>query len=216
MTDRVSSAGVTSGAAGVSGSGVSGSGVVDVPASPGYTASTTTWNPSDKNTNVALTNANLTTGTTDGAYGAVRATSGATSGKKYFEVLITGAPTVPDDIAIGFAKAAQALNTWLGSSADSIGWFSGTGAIYNNGATASAPTPYVLNDVVGVTFDLATGAVRYYKNGVAMGVAATTVSSPTGTWYPAAVTLGTVPKVTARFSPSNWTYTPPEGYDSWF
>ncbi len=103
----------------------------------------TTWNPSDKDSLVALSNGDLTATVSSGsAWSMVRGTTSQTTGKKYFEVTVT-TPTAPSTnfSDVGLADATQALNTFVGSSTHSFGCTSGTpinGEPFYNGSSTGA------------------------------------------------------------------------------
>jgi hypothetical protein len=201
---------------GVSSSGVSGSGVVAVVSESSYTVSTVTWNPAKKGENIGLTGGNLIATNTQALndWDSVHATGSASTGKKYYEVVLNNMP-FDGDFMVGVATAVAGVISYLGSDVYSWAWqFGGTTTAKHTGAVQGVygTTGVTTNDVVGVLLDLATGELSFTLNGVSQGVA---YSGLTGTLFPAAALYYLNPAITARFDPSSWSYTPPAGYDSW-
>lgn len=87
-------------------------------------ATTTTWNPSDKSSNIVLSNGNLTATLTSAAQGAVRSTTSIASGKVYFEATLTQTSTASAaNYSIGIVTQSYVLNvaTGIGGDLNSIG-----------------------------------------------------------------------------------------------
>lgn len=92
-----------------------------------------TWNPSDKDSGVALSGGNLiaTKSGTNG-YSSVRATSGKSLGLWEFTVEVTGTGTSPSELLIGVMDGSGALNDFVGADANGYGKDSVDNNIYNN------------------------------------------------------------------------------------
>jgi hypothetical protein len=170
---------------------------------------TTTWNPADKHADVVLSGGNLiaTIGGVSNWYNARSTSDGAKStGKWYYEITLTAG--VECFIGIGTSSQSLALGAYLGGSAESWGYYSGSGAVYHSGGTSGARSTWTTGDVIGVAYDGTADTVSFYKNGVLEGAAETGV---TGTFYPM-VSLFNGASVTANFGASTWAYDPPSGY----
>lgn len=118
------------------------------------TSGTVTWNPSDKNASLTLSNGDLTVSKTssDGSYGSVRATASISSGKAYFATLVAGSSTTCGagfETMIGFGNSTASLSNYVGQNTNGIGSYTNT----------STPT-YWLNGNTGTT---ASGGVTCYN-----------------------------------------------------
>lgn len=124
---------------------------------------TTTWNASDKNALVTLTNNNLTADalSSSGSYVAVRAGASKLAGKYYFE------GRYPSDIVtanqlVGIGSATASLSQYLGQSAQS-GGLDGAGNIQGIGAgTDGDPN---LGDIISVAVDCDNKRIWFRVNG---------------------------------------------------
>lgn len=176
--------------------------------------SAVTWNPSDKGANISLSNGNLDAAGGGGVWNSVRATVGHSSGKRYFEILMTVFTT---HLIVGLADSSFVLSSFLGTSSNSIGLedngsnFASGWTIPNNGP--SIGSPYVWMFAV----DMGAGKVWVGTNGTFSGtvdVSGNWGAGLSGTAYPAVASLdstaGRIRGTTASFS-----YTPPTGYLSW-
>lgn len=173
-----------------------------------------TWNPSDKNAGLTLSNSNKTVTGTAGAtdtWMSARSTISKVAGKWYWEVTVSS--TTPTLIGVG--TSASSLSQFAGQNLTSWGYYSADGAIFNNGANAATGTPsvYTTGDVIGVAIDLdsATKTIRFYKNGVAQGGGPTTVS---GTLFAMVSARDTAVAglTTTNFGASAFSFTPPTGH----
>ena len=118
-------------------------------------------------------NGNLDIQTTNGTYGTTTSTLGMTSGKYYWEVLVTnddgsievGISSEPNPNPLSSLGAASAGYSYLSQNA-------GTGALYHNGVITPAYGPtYTVGDLIGVIYDADTGTLEFTVNGVNQGVA---------------------------------------------
>lgn len=104
------------------------------------------WDSTQKNSNVALTNSDLTA-TSDGSpastHFAGRAVAGAVIGsgvKRYWEITVTNSGTfASNDAGTGVCNSSQTFadNTFLGSSTNSISYYCGGDVYYNSSAITS-------------------------------------------------------------------------------
>lgn len=173
-----------------------------------------TWNPSEKNARIALSGGNLVaTSDTSHDYQGVVATDYKSAGKFYFEVLLGG--TLGNDVFVGVtASPASTFVTtdgrFVGDAA--VSWSYCTNSTrYAAGTPAAYGATWGVGDVIGVLLDLDAGSIKFTKNGVDQGTAATGLS---GTLAPAVSMIDST-NFTARFSAGSWTYTPPVGYTEW-
>ena len=160
--------------------------------------SPTTWNPADKGYHVTLSNGNLTTAYANYTQNRVRAVTGVTTGKWYWEVTLDSAD---DDCRPMLGATAGTI--FAGNNTQEAGeLYVGTGGF--------AP-----GDVFGVAFDADAGTIDITRNGVARAsVSGLTISEP---WHPSCGgydwgTLGDTTAFTANFGGSAFAYTPPAGY----
>lgn len=185
-----------------------------------------TWNPGDTATKVTLSGANLVAsrlGDTTQSFASVRATTGKTAGKWYFEVVI-GAGGVPLYTLIGVAKSSAALTNFVGSDANGWGYYADTGQKYTNNVVASFGASYVNGDVLGIALDMTAGKVWFAKNNTwqASGNPAAgtgeAFSGIAGTIFPMASLYNgnrATDSATGRFKTSAFSYTPPAGFSAW-
>jgi len=149
----------------------------------------TTWNSADKDSDITLSGSNLVASMLGGTTGKVRTTTsktvGADSNIYQVEILIGGGGggIYP---YIGLAQAGAPVTTEPGFDATSWAW-SGAGAhTRNNNAIVDFISGCTIGDYVGLTFNLSTGALKWYKNGVLQATFGAS-NSLTGTWF---VTVG--------------------------
>ncbi len=184
--------------------------------SGGNVLSTTVWNSSDKGANVILSNGNLTAAM-NGVTQGVRATTGVSAGKYYWEIKHD---SVAANIMVGIANASQSLNTWFGSSLNSVAMQLTNGMVYKNSSVQTTYNGSSQNDIIMVAVDLTNNMIFFGENGTWHGSSdPATGTNPAATftagiWYPAYSDSGGAgnTQVTARFSESQWSYSAPAGY----
>lgn len=140
---------------------------------------TSTWNPSDKHTNITLSGANLVATAATSGQGSVRGSqSRAASGNFYFETVITSAR---NECCLGIGTSSATISNPPGSNVNSAAWYvsGGTGYIYYNGGITAYGFAYAVNDVIGV--HLSGGVLVFYQNGTGRGNARTGLS---GNFFP--------------------------------
>lgn len=134
----------------------------------GAGATTTTWNPSDKDTGITLSGGNLvaTSSTTlancsVSGFCGVRAIASHSTGKFYYELVVTTLGNAPNDDNVGIANASYALNAALGTNNNSNALRHGGG---NTGGSTCPDTPagFVSGDVLSIAADL-TGNLMWFR-----------------------------------------------------
>ena len=182
------------------------------PAQQGITYAT--WNPADKNGNIALSNGNRTAQkTTNDANAVVRATiskDGAT-GYGYFELLVD-APTVSPFALIGLALASLSLTSFPGSTSDSWAYYQQTGEKYTNNTGAAMGSAWDdASDRVSVI--LRNGAIYFAFNNTWYGdpeaETGAAFTGLTGDLFPTLSLFRVGAQVTAAFDPADQAYAPP-------
>lgn len=187
-----------------------------------------TWNPADKSSDIALSGGDLiaTKINSDGVE-AVRATTGISSGARYFEVVVDVAGAGSGEfILIGIANSTFPITGGPGQDTDSHGYYQDTGQKYfNNVLSAFGATYKTDGDVIGVAYDATAGKLWWSKNGVWQGSGDPDTgtneafSGITGTQYPC-VSLyrssgGVQQQVTGHFAAADLVYSPPTGFVAW-
>jgi len=168
------------------------------------------WSYLDKASSINLVNGALQTLPTlsDASYPIVRSTIGVTSGKWYYEVVLT---TKVGDVDVGIAKSTASLTSYLGS--DANGWSYGTGGNkYNNGSGSAYGATWTGGDIIGVAFDADAGTLTFYKNGVSQGQAFSGLTS--GPYFFATDVYQTSSPgvVNFNFGQRPFAYTAPSGF----
>ncbi|WP_109073515.1 MULTISPECIES: SPRY domain-containing protein [unclassified Azospirillum] len=178
--------------------------------------SATTWNPSDKNASITLSNGNLTASTSSASAISVRSTTITGTGKYYWEVSIDAGV---GDHEIGAGTTSATLSSFLG--ADANGWGYGLdGRKYNSNAGSSYGSSFTVGDIVGIALDTVNGKIWFSKNGVwqASGDPAAGTNPAFSSVSSAAIPMmsegsgGTSHSATARFSQSSWAFAAPTGF----
>jgi hypothetical protein len=192
-----------------------------------------TWNPNDKETDIVLSNGNLTASVpgAEGGQAVVRANKSNSIGKFHWEASVVNyfSSGSSSTYGIGFANAAATLTNWLGSDTNSVGYYA-NGEYDFNGANYTTGLPnYTTGDVIVVEVDMGMGQVWFAKgsglwNGIAAANPATNVSGlplsiTTGPFFPAWKTGvgagGVTPTgetVTANFGASTFVRAPSTGF----
>jgi len=168
----------------------------------------TTWNPGDIGTNGTLSAGNLDFSQSGTSYVSVRATTGKSSGKWYWEVHWPSAGT--HSVLVGAALAAAGLNTFVGN--DASGWaYYVSGLKFTNGSSASYGASYSTTDYIGVALDMDNGTIAFYKNCASQGTAYTGI---TGTVYPAVSVENTSETLTGIFLDTSLHCSIPAGFSA--
>lgn len=165
------------------------------------------WSPLDTRGGAVPTNANMNPGV--GNSQGVRGTFGVTSGKWYWEHTLVTAST---DYVVGIGNQ-NPFGTYVGSNADSVGYFSASGEVRRNASVIfTYGTWNTSGKVVGFALDQDAGTLQIYVDGVSQGSAFS--HSLTGTIFPM-INFGTgygTPVAAINFGQRAFSYTPPTGF----
>jgi len=162
----------------------------------GYTNSTT-WNSADKTANVTLSGADLVATTTAVGYSGVRSVYGHSSGVWYFELTVTSG----NQGYFGFCTATHDF-TFVSPVQDVIyadiaAYGSGRIENYLGGPNYNFLPTVVNTDIVSCLYDADTGAIQFFKNGVAFGSTTVTPGTTLHAYYGMPSIIGSV---TANFA----------------
>ena len=182
-----------------------------------------TLNPADKATQITLSNGNLTATNSTAAslWRSVRAVTGKSSGKYYFEFFIDQLNATSNfDMMVGVATTVPTVNNWLGN--DAQGWqYADNGNKGNGGTLTAHGAAFNTGNTVNIALDLDAGKIWFGVNGTFTGdpVAGTgeAFSGITGTIYPGIshfVGTGSAGTKIASFvsDPVNLVYPAPSGF----
>lgn len=181
------------------------------------TLTPTTWNPSDKGASVVLGSGNLAASLL--SPGSVRAGYGATSGKWYFELTLSGNNyTLPGVGLVSAPINVPGGNAYPG--VDEQGWsvycFDGRRIHLNGDQSQYLGAGVPAGTVLGVLLDMDARTIGYRVNGVDKGVA---WNLPAGQpIYPMAGAAHStaVSTITANFGASPFAFPVPAGYHAGF
>ena len=163
-----------------------------------------TWNPLDNN-GITLSNGNLTAyKNSAGAWSSVVGTIGVSSGKWYWETVFD----TQNYSYVGISKSGWD-KTYLGSDANSWGYYSGDGKLWTSGAGSSYGASWTSGDVIGVGFDADNGTLTFYKNGTSQGTAATGLTA--GPYFPGISLIYTITGNT-NFGQRRFAHQAPTGF----
>lgn len=175
-----------------------------------------TRNPSDKSANISLSWGDLVaTSTTSGSRHSARATQGKSSGKWYWEYVVTKSGWGAWNAMVWVAEITASLSTYVGVQTNSVGYYSYNGKsdsanAFRNSANITYWTAYTLWDVIGVAVNMDAWEVTFYKNNVSQG----TLTWFSWTLYPMVSPRDTNLAVTANFGATALTYSPPVWFNS--
>lgn len=161
-----------------------------------------TWNSSDKNAGITLTNSDKTAAISGGSdvTGIVRATITKSSGKYYWEVVDTASSldAIARTLGVGFANTTASLSQDLGGNVNGWAIWGPGGASaeamrYTNATvTTNIAYRFVTGDVLMFALDIGAGKFWFGKNGTwassgnpEAGTNAIFTGIPAGTYTPA-------------------------------
>lgn len=179
----------------------------------------TYWNPSDKGSNVTLSNSNKDAASTAGSFESVRGAQGRSSGKYYFEIYVIN----PASSRAGFADSSHILTTYMGNSTSGAG-MAGTANTVTGFTKVWTGTPGTMasGDVLMYALDFAANKAWIGRNGSWLGGGSPTAG--TGHWvtgisgktiYPGASVYPSQGSYRLRTATSEFSYSMPSGYTSW-
>jgi hypothetical protein len=150
-----------------------------VPDSPVTGGNFATYSPIDTDS-ATFSEGNLSVSMTTGAIGISRASMAVSSGKWYWENLITG---TSQRETLGIALTTVPVTSNPASTSGLILTYGNSGNIYYNGSDQGAyMATYDDGDIIGIAFDADAGSITYYKNGVSQGVGYASI--PSGIYAP--------------------------------
>jgi hypothetical protein len=186
---------------------------------------TVTLNPSDKHADITLSAGNLVAQkTTANALRSVRATRGIVhTDSGYFEMYGVEIQS-STFILVGVSTSSLAMTDFVGSDANSWGYYQDDGSKYTNNTSSAYGASYPLNTtVIGVAFK--NGKLWFAKNntwqnsGNPAADTGAAFTGITGTLFPTfSLYLGSSVfphQIGARFNPATCLYTPPAGFNYW-
>lgn len=184
--------------------GVTYDSMTDVPTLTSATAANyAVLNPLDTNRQILIDQANLRIAYNGATFGNIRGTIGVTSGKWYWESVITSSGVISS--VVGIYRNDTPIASSFGANAYGYTYL---GNKRSNGIDTAYGATYTTNDIIGTAFDADNGTITFYKNNVSQGVAYTGITG--GAFLPALSTNeGTV---AMNFGQRPFAYTPPTGF----
>lgn len=198
-------------------------GIAPYYAAAGGGGGATTWNPSDKDASISLSGGNLIASGSAASFKALRATASHSTGKFYYEALITASPN-PANLNVGIANAAAALSTYIGIDTNGVVFFQ-PNIFFNNGVIGSIQT-FAVGDTVCVAVDLGGQLIWFRTNGgswnnvptnnPATGVGGTSFAGiAAGPYFPAATLDSTTDVIAANFGATAYAQSVPATFGNW-
>ena len=159
---------------------------------------------------VLAANLQINSPTTDGFCPSTIAVS---SGKWYYEATMTNSTAASFIYGIVKTTAAQAELRNVGTG-NGYSYLAATGVKSDGsgGAGTAYGATFTTNDVMGCAFDLDSGSITFYKNGVSQGVAYTGISGEFMAAIGDAAGGSGGQTAAVNFGQRPFTYTPPTGY----
>jgi hypothetical protein len=161
-------------------------------------------NPLSAGTNTSITNGNLNFAITSTSLCCAQGSMGTTSGQFYCEITAIGT-----EVMVGLSNSSVQTLSYIGSTAQTWGYWGNNGSKYNNGSATAYGSSYTTGDVIAIAFDASAGNVTFYKNNVSQGVAFTGLTN--GPYF-FAVGNGTNANCSVNFGQQGFKYTPPTGF----
>jgi hypothetical protein len=175
-----------------------------------------TWDPSNKQTVIVLSNGDLTAAYSGGAYTAgVLASTSKSTGKWYFECTLNSS----GQAFVGITNTAGvngSADNRIYSDASTKAYYQ-TGQKWTSGSGSAYGSSFTTNDVIGVAWDADNDRIHFAKNGTWQNsgdpVAGTNAAFTglTGTFFPAIICYSGA-QWTANFGASSFAYSPPSGF----
>lgn len=169
---------------------------------------TVNWNPVDKNSDIVLSNNNLTAYNVSVDNVSVRATRSRGVGY-YFEVTIGAFNSASAGWSgVGVSNLSESVNNYTGVDTNGIAYFGQSGIIIYNNVGVVGVSNFNTGDVIGI--EVNSSGINFYKNG---SLQYTATTFPSGNLYPA-LSLSNGDIFTANFGASPLKYLP-YGVLSW-
>lgn len=194
--------------------------------SGGGPTGTITLNPADKASDIVLSSGNMVaTKTFADTLSSVRATRGIShTDSGYFEIVVLGSPADSPYMLVGLARSSLGLTGFVGSDANSWGYYQETGQKYTSNTGAAYGTSWIpASTVIGVAFK--NGKLWFAKNntwqnsGNPAAGTGEAFSGLTGTLFPTLslyrATGATAHQLGFRAKAADFTYSPPTGFLAW-
>jgi len=189
--------------------GVTYDSMTDVPTLTSATASNfAVANPVDQYL-CTIAQGNLNVTTNNGGYGGgVRSTIAVSSGKWYWESVITVlGGTAGQAPVVGIIPSTTPINA-IGSNTR-YAYYGGTGNKLSSAGSVAYGATFSTGDVIGYALDLDAGTLTFYKNNTSQGTAFTGLS---GSFCAAVYDPSTGGTTAINFGQRPFTYTPPTGF----
>jgi len=189
---------------------------------PQPAGASTTWDSGAKGSRITLSNSNLDAAGSTGGFGSVRATTGKTTGKKYFEVKVITLNAV-GEIFVGVmdnTTGSASLDTYNAANSahardDTFSGFTGFTRVPTDSIGST-----VANKVIGVAVDLDNKKGWFANDNTwrssgdpAGGTSEFFNWSGSYTIFPSCSVMDSGTKV--RLVTSSTTYSPPSGFSTW-
>lgn len=199
-------------------------------------ATQTLWSPTNKASDVVLTNGGKDVYSTSGAAtgGVVLSDSGKSSGKFYAEFSIQSSGSTSQAMGVGVHNGTSNLTLYLGQAAAAWGaWVEGAAGgsrrTYNNNTGANLVSRALsLGQIARVAVDITAGKLWLAHFGSsswlgggepAAGTSPTYTFTPSGTYFlaanPRSGNVSATGNVIRLISPSDWVNLPPAGFGVW-
>jgi hypothetical protein len=174
-----------------------------------------TINPSTaSNGSMTFAEGNLNVEMNNAYPGNVLGTLGASSGKYYWEVTLSGTGSSANGYATGVGVAEWSkLNSDPGSTTSPFSsYIDSRGYYFHNGTNISSSTTFTAGDVIGIALNLDDSEISYFKNNTIVGSAQPLVDDQT--YFPLFKNSTSVAdlRYTPNFGQKSWNYTPPTGF----
>ena len=169
-----------------------------------------TWNPNASNPSMTLSNGNLDSKYTVGAWVAALGSIGVNSGKWYWEM------TIQDNSTGHMFGVAYDQPNLAAHNTTVYGYYNANGQSFALGAQGvSYGSSSTTGDIIGVALDLSgggtNGTLTFYKNNTSMGTAFSNIDC-SKTYFPWVLQNGNTAGSTANFGQRPFAYTAPSGY----
>jgi hypothetical protein len=189
---------------------------------------TTTWNSSDKSSNVTLSNGNLTATMTSGTQGAVRANTSVSAGKIYLEFYFAGA-VLGNKVGVGWANSTASLASFIGTDKNGFAdmpsdggaipslfwWFNNVSS--NTGEGTGGTICLAVDFGASKAWVRAGGPPSFWNQSSSAdpasgtgGFSFSTINA--GPYFPVFCANANTQAVTANFGAQSWSFNPPSGF----